>query len=77
MPNDIEVALATKEFPSINELEIIESFMGKQIEGSLDSGSRFWGTLEGVTDHMLFIRGTRGQVILIKRRKVSRLSEAV
>jgi hypothetical protein len=41
MSADIEVALTTKEFPSINELEIFESFIGKHIEGSLDSGSRF------------------------------------
>jgi hypothetical protein len=77
MSADHEVALATKEFPSTNELEIFESFIGKHIEGSLDSGSRFWGTLEGVTECLLCIRGVRGQVILIKKRKVSRLMEAV
>lgn len=77
MPTDIGVALATKEFPSINELEIIESFIGKQIEGSLDSGSRFWGILEGFNENWLFIRGHRDQAIMVKRRKVSRLSEAV
>lgn len=68
MQDDHEVALAT-----INEDEIVSSLIGKQVEGSLDSGSRFWGTLEGFNENWLFIRGHREQTIMIKRRKMSRL----
>jgi len=77
MPDCKDVALANKTFSSISEDEIIVSLVGTQVDGSLDSGSRFLGTLDGFNENWLFIRGHRAQAIMIKRRKVSRLAEAV
>ena len=65
-----------KTFASYDEDVILESMKGNQMIGWLDSGSRFYGTLESFNEHRLFIVGNRGQRIIIKRRKVSRL-EAV
>jgi hypothetical protein len=65
-----------KTFASLNEDDILASMQGKELIGWLDSGSRFYGTLEAFTEHRLFIVGNRGQRIIIKRHKVSRL-EAV
>lgn len=70
------VAVATKTFASYEEDDILASMKGKQLIGWLDSGSKFYGTLEAFTEHRLFIVGNRGQRIIIKKRKVSRL-EAV
>jgi hypothetical protein len=70
------VTLITKTFSSYDEDEILESWIGKQIIGALDSGSKFFGTLEAFNEHRLFIVGNRGQRIVIKRRKVARM-EAV
>lgn len=63
-----------KKFPSEND--ILVQLIDKSVDGTLDSGGRFYGTLEGFSEFQLFIRGARGQLIVIKRRKVSRL-EAV
>ncbi len=70
------VADTRKTFASYDEDDILTSMQGNQIIGALDSGSKFYGTLEAFNEHRLFIVGNRGQRIIIKRRKVSRL-EAV
>jgi len=62
-----------KAFSSTDEDEIYESMIGSFVDGTIDSGGRFWGTLEAVTEQKLLIRGEHGQRILIKRRKISRL----
>lgn len=67
------VADATKEFSSNDEDELLESKIGKYGEGELESGGRFWGTLEGFTEHKLFFKGDHGQSIIIKRHRVARL----
>ena len=67
------VVKTTKEFPSNDEDGILESSIGNYGEGELESGGRFWGTLEGFTEHRLFFRGEHGQRIIIKRRRVARL----
>lgn len=76
MTNIENVASATKEFSSNDEDEILESKIGKYGEGELESGGRFWGTLEGFTEHRLFFTGEHGQSIIIKRRRVARLEMA-
>jgi hypothetical protein len=65
----------TKTFPSIDET--VKSLIGKHVEGSLGSGSRFWGMLEGADAKWLYIRGYRNQAIVIKRRNLAALIEAV
>jgi hypothetical protein len=65
-----------KVFSSTNEDEIYESMIEKYVDGTLDSGGRFWGRLEAFNERKLFIRGERGQAIIIKRRKISRLVTA-
>lgn len=42
-----DVVDTRKEFPSTAEDEIVRSLIGKHIDGALESGSRFWGVLEG------------------------------
>jgi len=73
MPDSNEVALATKNFPHREEDKIVSSLVGYQVEGSLDGGSRFWGTLASVDEKWLYVRGHRDQPIMIKRSKISRL----
>ena len=63
------VAVATKTFASYDKDDILASMKGKQLIGLLDSGSKFYGTLEAFNEHRLFIVGNRGQRIIIKRRK--------
>jgi len=66
-----------KAFPSsVDEEEILASWIGRQIIGALESGSKFFGTLAAFDERQLLLIGNRGQRILIKRRKVARL-EAV
>jgi hypothetical protein len=76
MPDSNKAAVAIKAFSSVDEDEIFESMIEKFVDGTLDSGGRFWGRLEVFNDHKLFIRGERGQAIIIKKRRISRL-EAV
>jgi hypothetical protein len=66
-------AIASKAFASLTEDDILESLIEHQITGTLDSGGRFFGNLEGYDQYRLFIRGNRGQRILIKRKYVARL----
>jgi hypothetical protein len=74
---DINKVVDTRKvFSSTNEDEIYESMIEKYVDGTLDSGGRFWGRLEAFNEQKLFIRGERGQAIIIKRRRISRL-EAV
>jgi hypothetical protein len=71
------VAEARKNFPHREEDNTIGSLIGKRVDGALESGSRFWGTLESFDEKWLYIRGHRGQPILIKRRKLAALMEAI
>ena len=74
MSKDIDVVNTTNNLPSSNDEDaILESSIGKYGEGELESGGRFWGTLEGFTEHRLFFKGEHGQKIIIKRRRVARL----
>lgn len=73
MQDDNTVADAIKAFASTNEDEIYISMIGTFVDGTIDSGGRFWGRLEAVTEQKLLIRGDHGQRIIIKRRKISRL----
>lgn len=70
-----KAANTTKTFSSIDEM--VKSLEGKHVETLLDSGSRLWGVLEGFDDQWLFIRGYKGQPIIVKRRKMASLVEAV
>lgn len=70
-----ETTDSTKTFPSIDEA--VKSLIGKDVEGALGSGSRFWGMLEGADERWLYIRGYKNQQIIIRRRKLAALVEAV
>ena len=54
-----------------SEDDVLVPMVNKKIEGTLDSGGRFFGVLEGFSEFQLFIRGYRGQQIIVKRRKVA------
>jgi len=54
-----------------SEDDVLVPMVNKKIEGTLDSGGRFFGVLEGFSEFQLFIRGHRGQQIIVKRRKVA------
>lgn len=75
MSQNEDVVDTKNTFPSIEGT--IESLIGKHVDGALESGSRFWGVLEGADDKWLYIRGYREQPIIIKRRKLAALMEAV
>jgi hypothetical protein len=67
------VADATNNLPSNDEDVILLLKTGKFGEGELESGGRFWGTLNGFTEHRLFFTGEKGQSIIVKRKSVARL----
>jgi hypothetical protein len=75
MSQDGNIADAIKNFSSVDE--IIESCIGRHVEGSLESGNRFWGVLEHVDETWLYLRGYRNQPIVIKRKKLAALMEAL
>lgn len=57
--------------------EIVSSLHGKDVKGVTGSGGKFWGNLEGFDEQWLFLRGYRGQALIIRRKKVESLEEAV
>lgn len=61
----------------LSEDSVLEKLIGTPVRGTLEeSNTWFYGVLESYNDHRLLIRGNRGQEILIKRKRISRL-EAV
>ena len=62
---------------NVVDTRIVKSLIGKHVDGALESGSRFWGVLEGFDERWLFLRGYHDQPIIIKRRKMASLMEAV
>jgi len=65
---------ATKTFASQDEGDAYRSLIGKRVEGFLEgNGSRFYGTLESFDEFMLYLRGDRGQLLLVKRRRIAKL----
>ena len=65
---------ATKTFASQDEGDAYRSLIGKKVEGFLEgNGSRFYGTLESFDEFMLYLRGDRGQLLLVKRRRIAKL----
>jgi len=57
--------------------DAIAELLNKHVDGALQSGSRFWGVLERFDGTWLYIRGYRGQPIIIRRRTLAFLTEAV
>jgi hypothetical protein len=72
-----EVVDTRKTFCSLSENDIIESMLKNKLDGTLDCGGRFFGILEDFNENSLFIRGDRGQMIIIKRKRISRLEAVV
>jgi hypothetical protein len=68
------VADATNSFAS-DEMHV--SFIEKNIDVTTANGYRFWGLLERVDDNWLYLRGYKGQLITVRRSKVSSIMEAV
>ncbi len=73
MSQDIDVVDTRNTFAN----EAIAELLGKKVDGALQSGSKFWGVLEKFDDRWLFIRGYKGQPIIIRRRTLALLTEAV
>jgi small nuclear ribonucleoprotein (snRNP)-like protein len=72
----IDEGTTTKDFSSFSEDKILESWIGQQIIGTLETGSKFFGKLVAFDDRQLLLIGNHGQHILIKRRKVARVEAA-
>ena len=68
-------ALARNNFPQCEEEKIIESLSNKHVEGVLNSGNRFWGTLDGFDENWLYLKGDRDQDIIVRRQKIAVLRE--
>lgn len=74
------VLMTTENTPSGTNIfasDAIAELLGKRVDGALQSGSKFWGTLERFDDRWLYLRGGRGQPIIIRRRTLAFLTEAV
>jgi hypothetical protein len=74
MSNTESVVDTTSTFAS-DEMHV--SFIEKNIDLTTANGYRFWGLLERVDGQWLYIRGYKGQLITIRRSKVSSIMEAV
>ncbi|MEN6600678.1 MAG: hypothetical protein ABFC21_09745 [Rectinema sp.] len=72
--NNVAIA-TTKTFLPIEEMVV--SLIGKDIEGAFGNGSRFWGVLVNADDAWLYIKGYKGQAIVVKRSKLTALMEVV
>jgi hypothetical protein len=77
MSQDVKGSTTTKTFPHAEEDRTFESLIEKRVEGALESGAKFWGTLESFDANWLFLRGNRDQAIIIRRRKLAALFEAI
>jgi hypothetical protein len=55
-----------KSFPS-------EDSIGKNVEGQIERGGDFWGTLEGYDETYLYLKGHNNREIIVKRRSIARL----
>ena len=66
MSNNINAYTDRNSFPS-------EDSIGKNVKGQIERGGSFWGMLEDYDDTYLYLKGNRGQKIIIKRRSVARL----
>ena len=75
LPNIESVADATNIFASPDEMHV--SFIEKNIDVTTANGYRFWGLLERIDDRWLHIRGHKGQLITVRRSKVTSIMEAV
>jgi hypothetical protein len=62
-----------KAFSSTDEDKLCNEYIEHKVSGVLDRGGKFWGTLEAFNAESLFIRGDRGQKIIIKRRRIAEL----
>jgi len=66
MSNEVNVCSGRNRFPSRGSI-------GRDINGQIERGGSFWGTLKDYDETYLYLKGNRGQEIIIKRRSVARL----
>lgn len=62
-----------KAFSSTDEDKLCAEYIEHRVSGVLDRGGKFWGTLEAFSAESLFIRGDKGQKIIIKRKRIAEL----
>ncbi len=63
----------SKPSSSLNENDFLVSLIECQVEGNLETGSRFYGKLIAFNDRLLLLEGNNGRRILIKRKMIARL----
>ena len=73
MSSDDSGAYGSKAFPSLNEDDVLISLIDSDVNGNLETGSRFYGRLQAFNDKLILLRGTDGRRILIKRKMIARL----
>ena len=66
MSESVNVCNGRNSFPT-------KESIGRNVNGQIERGGSFWGALEGYDDTYLYLKGNRGQEIIIKRRSVARL----
>lgn len=64
---------SSKTFSSLNEDDFLVSLIERPIEGNLETGVRFYGTLIAFNDKLLLLEGENRRRILIKRKMIARL----
>ena len=62
-----------KSFSTTDEDKLCAEYIEHKVNGVLDRGGKFWGTLEAFNAESLFIRGDKGQKIIIRRRRIAEL----
>jgi hypothetical protein len=75
MPNGEKLADARNSFASMFD-ENMKSLTGEQVKGITGSGGKFFGKLEGFDEQWVFVRGGRGQAIILRKKKIESI-EAV
>jgi hypothetical protein len=79
MPNRNSGTQSSKTFSSLNEDDFLVSLIECPIDGNLETGGRFYGTLIAFNDKLLLLEGKDRWRLLIKRKMIARLesTEAV
>jgi len=61
----------------LNEDEFLTSLIEEQVTGFLDTGSHFWGKLLAFNERVILLQGDDGRKIMLRRRTIAQLNEAV
>lgn len=60
------VVIGRYSFPS-------EESIGRDVNGQIERGGNFWGKLVGYDDTYLYLKGDKGQDVIVRRKNIAKL----